>query len=97
MSAGYDFAAGDPVGDLGVDAVIASASLSSLIAEVASTYARGRVAYCLEGGYDIDTLAAAIETTIRTNDNGGSGATADDATIPLRQRSLLDAVQSWRI
>jgi len=96
VSAGYDFAAGDPVGDLGVDAPIAARALANLIADVAATYARGRVVYSLEGGYDIETLAAAIETTIRTSDAAGTDERADAGAIPVAQRSVLDAVEAWR-
>jgi acetoin utilization deacetylase AcuC-like enzyme len=96
VSAGYDFAAGDPVGDLGVDAVVAATALSATIAEVAATYARNRVVYCLEGGYDIPTLAAAIEATVRASDVGLASDVADDGAIPLPQRSILDSIAAWR-
>ena len=98
VSAGYDFATGDPVGDLGVDAVIASGALATLVREVADTYARGRVAYCLEGGYDVRTLALAVAETIRAHDAPPSARTlADLDAIPPRQRAIADAVDAWRI
>jgi acetoin utilization deacetylase AcuC-like enzyme len=97
VSAGYDFAAGDPVGDLGVDARVASAALANLIAEVAATYSRGRVVYSLEGGYDIDTLAMAVETTIRTGDAASTDERAAESAIPGPQRVVLDAIDTWRI
>lgn len=97
VSAGYDFAAGDPVGDLGVDPAIAARALARLIRSVAEEYARGRVAYVLEGGYDIDTLALAIAETVRTHDAPASGDDrADDSSLPLRQRAIVDAVDAWR-
>ena len=97
VSAGYDFAAGDPVGDLGVDGPVAARALASLIAEVAATYARGRVAYCLEGGYDLETLAAAVEATLRANDAAANAEPADFAAVPNAQRAVLDAIDAWRI
>jgi acetoin utilization deacetylase AcuC-like enzyme len=97
VSAGYDFAAGDPVGDLGVDAEIASAALAATIREVAETYASGRVAYCLEGGYDIATLGRAVEATIRAHDASAPVAAADVAAIPASQRAAVGAVDAWRI
>jgi acetoin utilization deacetylase AcuC-like enzyme len=97
VSAGYDFAAGDPVGDLGVDAPLASAALAALIRETAETYASGRVAYCLEGGYDVPTLARAVEATLRGHDAGAAAASADRQAIPARQRAVADAVDAWRI
>ncbi|GAC1303860.1 MAG: histone deacetylase family protein [Vulcanimicrobiaceae bacterium] len=97
VSAGYDFAAGDPVGDLGVDAVVASHALATLLREIATTYARGRIAYSLEGGYDVETLARAVAETIRAHDSGADGnERADRASIPPQQRSIADAIDAWR-
>ena len=96
VSAGYDFAAGDPVGDLGVDAPLAAAALAALIRETAETYASGRVAYCLEGGYDVGTLARSVEATLRAHDAGTATDPADPAAIPARQRAVTDAVDAWR-
>ncbi len=59
VSAGFDYAAGDPVGDLGV-AVEAASALGRCIATVAAEYCDGRVAYVLEGGYDLDALTESI-------------------------------------
>jgi acetoin utilization deacetylase AcuC-like enzyme len=95
VSAGYDFAAGDPVGDLGVDANVAATALANLISEVAATYSRGRVVYSLEGGYDIETLAGAVEATLRAGDAPVTDARADGAAIPVPQRAVLDAVDAW--
>jgi acetoin utilization deacetylase AcuC-like enzyme len=95
VSAGYDFAAGDPVGDLGVDAVTASEALAALVRETAETYCGGRIAYCLEGGYDVRTLALAVEATIRGHDRARDGERAEHASIPAPQRALADAVSAW--
>ena len=97
VSAGYDFAAGDPVGDLGVDAVLASSALAALVRETAETYSRGRVLFSLEGGYDIPTLARAVEATLVAYDAGREADVADAGVIPLRQRTLVDAVGAWAI
>lgn len=59
VSAGFDYVAGDPVGDLGVGVEAASA-LGECIGEVAGSYCGGRVAYVLEGGYDLDAIAESI-------------------------------------
>jgi len=95
VSAGYDFAAGDPVGDLGVAAEPAARALGALIREVADTYCNGRAVYCLEGGYDIPTLARAVEATLRAHDAGDETERGDPAAIPTRQRALTDAVAAW--
>jgi acetoin utilization deacetylase AcuC-like enzyme len=59
VSAGFDYVAGDPVGDLGVAADAASA-LGAVIGETAATYCNGAVAYVLEGGYDLDAIVDSI-------------------------------------
>ncbi|MEO6835570.1 MAG: histone deacetylase [Candidatus Tumulicola sp.] len=59
VSAGFDYVAGDPVGDLGVD-VSAAGALAATINAVAARYCEGRIAYVLEGGYDLDALTRSI-------------------------------------
>jgi acetoin utilization deacetylase AcuC-like enzyme len=96
VSAGYSFAAGDPVGDLGVDAQIAAPALAVLIREVAETYAKGRVVYCLEEGYDVATLALAIGDTVRVHDaTAPFSVQADPHAIPPGQRALMHHVLAW--
>jgi acetoin utilization deacetylase AcuC-like enzyme len=95
VSAGYDFAAGDPVGDLGVDGPVAAAELARTIAEVAQTYCQGRVAYCLEGGYDVETLARSIAATLGAHDTIAAPAQADPAAIPPAVRAVLEKVDAW--
>ncbi|MDQ2908258.1 MAG: histone deacetylase, partial [Candidatus Eremiobacteraeota bacterium] len=97
VSAGYDFAIGDPIGDLGVAAEPAARALGALVREIADTYCGGRVVYCLEGGYDVATLARAVEATVRAHDAGVDGERADPTAIAPRQRALTDAVAAWRI
>jgi len=91
-SAGFDYVAGDPVGDLGVDVGAASALARSINA-TAAQYCDGRVAYVLEGGYDIDALTESIAQVVTVTDRGEtqrSGASAE--SIPRAQRELLRAV-----
>ncbi len=95
VSAGYDYATGDPIGDLGVDGPLAASELAATIREVAETYARGRVAYCLEGGYDPHTLARSVEATLRAHDRGAASAPAEAAAIPAAQRAILTQVAAW--
>jgi acetoin utilization deacetylase AcuC-like enzyme len=90
VSAGYDFVAGDPVGDLGVD-VAASGPLGACIREVADEFCEGRVVFVLEGGYDLSLLAEGVEQTIRSYDAGKSDlGDAETESIPARQREALD-------
>ncbi len=65
VSAGFDYAAGDPVGDLGVGCEAAGA-LGSAIADAARRFCGGRVAYVLEGGYDLDVLTESIAAISRS-------------------------------
>jgi len=96
VSAGYDFATDDPVGDLGADGPLAGASLGALIAELAADYAHGRVVYCLEGGYDPGTLARSVAATIRGHESGKRADRADRASIREPQGLLLGRLEgSW--
>jgi acetoin utilization deacetylase AcuC-like enzyme len=96
VSAGYDFAQGDPVGDLGVDGPVAARALAQLIGEIGQTYAGGRVVYCLEGGYDIPTLARCVEETVRVCDEPQAVPERFDAgAIPQRQRAVVEEVIAW--
>lgn len=71
VSAGFDYVAGDPVGDLGVD-VSAATHLATAIARAASTHCEGRVAYVLEGGYNIDLLTESIAQIVRGDEPVGT-------------------------
>lgn len=93
-SAGFDYVAGDPVGDLGVD-VSAASALARAINATAQRYCNGRVAYVLEGGYDIDALTASVEQVIGVTDRGemdSSGALV--ASIPGEQQALLRGLEA---
>jgi acetoin utilization deacetylase AcuC-like enzyme len=89
ISAGFDYVAGDPVGDLGVG-VEAAGSLAATIGAVAREYCGGRVAYVLEGGYDIDALARSITEIARESDAPRSRAAADAAAMPAPIRGTLN-------
>ncbi|MFN2450003.1 MAG: histone deacetylase [Candidatus Baltobacteraceae bacterium] len=89
ISAGFDYAAGDPVGDLGVD-VSAAGALAAIINGVAAEFCQGRVAYVLEGGYDTRAIAQSIALIANASDAqrmAASGAAA--AAIPEPQAELL--------
>jgi acetoin utilization deacetylase AcuC-like enzyme len=91
VSAGYDFVAGDPVGDLGV-APSAAEQLGRLVREIADTYCDGRALFVLEGGYDPDVLADCVADTIVGYDDALSVDPAEAAAIPQAQRAVLEAV-----
>lgn len=89
VSAGFDYAAGDPVGDLGVD-VSAASHLAATIERAAQTYCNGRVAYVLEGGYDTHALAQSVALILDTHDaHEWATSGAESAAIPDEQQSTL--------
>ncbi|MGH7708036.1 MAG: histone deacetylase family protein [Vulcanimicrobiaceae bacterium] len=96
VSAGYDFAAGDPIGDLGVAGPLAARELAVLLREIAHRYTEDRLVYCLEGGYEFATLARCVEATIRVHDDAPSAPDAADQTsVPTAQLALLERVSQW--
>jgi acetoin utilization deacetylase AcuC-like enzyme len=93
-SAGFDYVDGDPVGDLGVD-VSAASALARAINATARRYCHGRVAYILEGGYDIDALTDSIAQVIDVTDRGDTTPSgAQLAAVPQAQRELLTALDA---
>ena len=94
VSAGFDYVAGDPVGDLGVD-VSAAAHLAAIVNAAANEYYNGRIAYVLEGGYDTNALARSIGLVFDTHDDGVTASThADVSAIPQAQLSTLKTIDS---
>ncbi len=67
VSAGFDYVAGDPVGDLGIDASVA-ASLARALHAAAATYCDGRLVYVLEGGYHVPSIIESIGLIARATD-----------------------------
>lgn len=91
VSAGYDFAAGDPVGDLGVDIGV-SGALGALAREISDEFCGGRAIFVLEGGYDLNLLARGVEQTIRGYDAAHSPlGDPDAASVPRRERAVLES------
>jgi len=92
VSAGFDFIAGDPVGDLGV-AAAAAGPLAAAIGAVAREHCEGRVAYVLEGGYRLDALTEAIAGVAAASDRGTEGSSgAEAAAIPAAVRRALSQI-----
>jgi acetoin utilization deacetylase AcuC-like enzyme len=88
VSAGYDFVAGDPIGDLGVKAS-AMRQIGRITREIATEYCDGRALFVLEGGYDPATLATCVIETILGFEEGKDVDHADHAAIPARQQAIL--------
>ncbi|MGC1381719.1 MAG: histone deacetylase [Candidatus Baltobacteraceae bacterium] len=92
VSAGFDYVAGDAVGDLGVG-VEAASPVAAAIRRVAEAYCNGAVAYVLEGGYDLDALTQSIAAIARVSDarEAPAESAARDA-IPPAVRERLQTV-----
>src|SRR5262249_51556687 len=56
LSAGFDAHARDPIGSLGLETEDFT-TLTRQVLEVAKAHASGRLVSCLEGGYNVETLA----------------------------------------
>lgn len=93
VSAGFDYVAGDCVGDLGVG-VEAAAPIAATIRDVAERYCGGAVTYVLEGGYDLAAIASSIAQIARVHDRRESAQHVDAGVIPADvQRTLWGAIQ----
>lgn len=93
VSAGFDYVAGDEVGDLGVG-VIAARGVAAAIRRIADEYCEGRVAYVLEGGYDLDAIAESIAMIAEVADAGSAPppSGADPRAVPPQIRAVLGAL-----
>jgi acetoin utilization deacetylase AcuC-like enzyme len=93
VSAGFDYVAGDCVGDLGVG-VEAATPIAATIRDVAERYCGGAVAYVLEGGYDLAALTSSIAAIARVHDHRENAVRADRRAIPENvQRTLWTTIQ----
>lgn len=92
VSAGFDYVAGDPVGDLGVE-VGAAASLAAAIDGIAWEFCGGRVAYVLEGGYDPSALFTSIAAIAdAADDRLVASSAAELAAVPSQVRPFLSQI-----
>lgn len=93
VSAGFDYVSGDPVGDLGVE-VGAAKHLAAAIDAIAQEFCGGRVAYVLEGGYDLAALSQSVADIIGVHNAGqAQDGGAQGAAIPVAQRELLNRIE----
>jgi len=92
VSAGFDYIAGDPVGDLGIG-VEAAAPIAAAIRSVAGEYCGGAVAYVLEGGYGVGALARSIAAIAAAH--GGQAAPLGDADLRAIPEPVRARVQAF--
>ena len=69
ISAGFDSRVGDPLGGMDITDE-GFATLTRIMMDIARQSAGGRIVSMLEGGYDLDGLAAAVATHLETLING---------------------------
>lgn len=94
VSAGFDYVAGDPVGDLGIDVGVAT-HLAQALLRVARTYTDGRLCYVLEGGYAIDALTESIAQIAHASDTPDERESgAELAAIPAAQVALIERIEA---
>lgn len=91
VSAGFDYVAGDPVGDLGVG-VEAAGHLATIIGSVAQEFCKGRVAYVLEGGYDLAALSQSVAAIVKQAPGKTAASDAEHSAIPRAQRAVLERI-----
>ncbi len=65
ISAGFDAHREDDMGQLGLTEAD-YVWMTKRLMEVANRHANGRIVSCLEGGYDLDSLARSVEAHVRT-------------------------------
>ncbi|GAC1416543.1 MAG: histone deacetylase [Candidatus Velthaea sp.] len=88
VSAGYDFVAGDPVGDLGV-APSAARQIGRIVREIATEYCDGRALFVLEGGYEPAVLATCVAETIAGFEEDSMVEHAQAGSIPPAQKAIV--------
>ncbi len=81
VSAGYDPHEDDPLGGMAVTRAGFGAMASSL-RRIADRHARGRLALVLEGGYDLDGLAAGVRATLEAAAGADEPSLAAPAFLP---------------
>lgn len=73
VSAGYDAHAADPLGGMRVSTA-GFAALTGQVAALADELCGGRVAFVLEGGYNLESLSASVAATLRASEGAWTAA-----------------------
>ncbi len=95
VSAGFDYVAGDIVGDLGVG-VEAAAALAAAINRAAAEFTEGRIVYVLEGGYSLDALTRSMAMIADVSDaNFMAPSSAELASAPSQVQAELAQISGF--
>ena len=97
VSAGFDPHQRDPLGAMNVTEA-GFAAMTSLLMQLAETHANGRIAFLLEGGYDLQALKNSVATVLRSMEDPSpiDLANAEGPAIePLVRRILRVQEKYW--
>jgi acetoin utilization deacetylase AcuC-like enzyme len=92
VSAGFDPHRRDPLGGMGVTEA-GFAAMASLLLEVAEKHAGGKVAFLLEGGYDLAALKSSVATVLERIERRNKCA-IPAAEVGTRIQQLIHQVHS---
>lgn len=96
VSAGFDAAAGDPIGECELSAYGYSMMLQELL-----TLAGGKLALVLEGGYNLDVISTCYEACVRTllkeaPPRSNSSLVASAKAVSAVENSVLSQSKYWK-
>jgi acetoin utilization deacetylase AcuC-like enzyme len=99
VSAGYDAHAADPLASMRLS-TRAYAWFSARLDELAREHAEGRIAFALEGGYDLQALGASAAATLAALTSDGASAAAPGGKVAPGWERILREIraahsQSW--
>ncbi len=95
VSAGFDIAAGDPLGGMLVSPD-GFARLAGILRDLCRTCCPGRLVFTLEGGYDLRALASGVEAVLEalSGKRPSAGAGASDKAEPGPEtRAVIEAAR----
>jgi acetoin utilization deacetylase AcuC-like enzyme len=93
VSAGFDIAWGDPLGDMQVTPT-GFAGMTAALMAMADAFCPGRLVFALEGGYNLSTLAGGVSAVLSTLvDPAGSGTAPADRGPSRETLAVIEAIR----
>ncbi len=96
VSAGFDVAQGDPLGDMDVSTA-GFARMTEQLCDISAACCQGRLVFVLEGGYDLHALPAgvsAVLTTLATGTSGGKPTESGGRGASPQTNAVIEAVRA---
>jgi len=93
VSAGFDLCRGDPLADMRVSAA-GLGGMTRILARIAAECCPGRLAFALEGGYDLAALAGGVSAVLEALLAEGAGPAPAPACPPEATRQGIGAVRA---